>query len=497
MNNNKNTAAALGQSNEDYLETLLTQLKHMKRAGDRIDGYSFVRNFVSVTEDNTEIKGWLNENNVLSTADFNKLLKTIRHEHEIMAELGFIPKTPIEYVQKYVVARDISMKIDGSLSRKQRIKVGDKVITAEDREDREVDNHYRLSARNSLTSQHLYTELKIHRDNLRMGFTDSQLDTALTSWSDDAYAQVYVDAISPIMYKPGKATGPVGEAMWSNLEAAVFDVTDTTPGFAIQVLKKFIWQVKRKALSMPVTNHLMPVFVGAQGVGKSTFLDKLIAPLNGAHANVGFDDISDNRNSTEMWRNLVLVFEEMSGAKRADMNSVKSTLTASVLDRRVLGTNRRIKVPQMATFIGNSNFSLGEIIRDTTGVRRFAELIHSTKPNHAVVNETDFLLLWQSVDERGEDPSLSIMSVLKAQQEENRNQSSVEQWANLHGKLFRADTSSTNLYEVYKEWEMSYASREALSLNNFSKQMKTLAMSPSFGWVGTRVSAGMKYRYVG
>ena len=47
----------------------------------------------------------------------------------------------------------------------------------------------------------------------------------------------------------------------------------------MDILKHFIWQIKRKLWKKPVKEHIMPVFVGATGAGKSYNLLKLLEPI--------------------------------------------------------------------------------------------------------------------------------------------------------------------------------------------------------------------------
>ena len=47
----------------------------------------------------------------------------------------------------------------------------------------------------------------------------------------------------------------------------------------MDILKHFIWQIKRKLWKKPVKEDIMPDFVGATGAGKSYNLLKLLEPI--------------------------------------------------------------------------------------------------------------------------------------------------------------------------------------------------------------------------
>ena len=92
-------------------------------------------------------------------------------------------------------------------------------------------------------------------------------------------------------------------------------------------------------------------------------------------------------------------------------------------------TNRFVNVPQNLTFIGTSNATgFQEIVRDTTGTRRFLALACKPVLDWQTVNATDWRTVWKSVDETAADPMLAFADTLKAKQETQRDKSNVEVW---------------------------------------------------------------------
>jgi hypothetical protein len=227
----------------------------------------------------------------------------------------------------------------------------------------------------------------------------------------------------------------------------------------------------------------MPVLTGKQGGGKSTLVTNMLAPISDAWKSATFSDVADNR-LIDLWETPVLFMDEMSGAKKADMTTVKHAITASSLTRRPMRTNTDMQVPQRATFIGCSNEGLGEIIRDNTGIRRFAELDFSPNPDWKAMAEIDWKMLWHSVDEGAADPSLHVVDTLKVQQEENRNMCSVEMWAREKAGMHRNWVKASKLHEDFTLWEKSNFPGYNTSVNVFGRRMNNLIkqLGDAFGW---------------
>lgn len=221
---------------------------------------------------------------------------------------------------------------------------------------------------------------------------------------------------------------------WTALVAAIVDTEAVSPGYAIATIQKFMWQVKRKMKDLPVTAHLMPVFCGEQGNGKSTFVCRMLEPLHGIDRMVNFGEITDGRN-IQLFDAFVLFTDEMEKAAKADIEAIKNVITATKLSRRIFHSNFMATLRQNATLIGATNGTLGSNIRDTTGLRRFAPiptLRNPFKPGRPVdwerINGIDFAALWRSVQINDPDPMLAHMDELTRLQEEERERSPVELW---------------------------------------------------------------------
>lgn len=211
-------------------------------------------------------------------------------------------------------------------------------------------------------------------------------------------------------------------AMWARLVEAIIDL-DTA--FGVAVLQHFIWQVKRKQLRLAVCHHLMPVIVSrVQGGGKTTFVIRFLGPLEElASATALLSDIADPR-SGEILESPAVFIDDVERLTERQSPVLKSLMTTDAFSRRRLQTSKADNRRQCATLIGTANESVSRLIADPSGHRRFAELPFH---NGAVakggnpevwraVDETDYGLLWRSVNGFGPSPILDHLPALAAAQ---------------------------------------------------------------------------------
>ena len=176
------------------------------------------------------------------------------------------------------------------------------------------------------------------------------------------------------------------------------------------VMRHFIWQVKRKMKDEKVIYHMMIVYFGAQGGGKSYNLKQFFGPVLAEVFEADFDSITDSRNQLALIQSCIGFFDEMGKADRSDIESIKKVITASSLNVRLFHTQKAPPITQHSTFIGTSNKRLNELITDTTGMRRFWEMeclsAEELVKNHEMLNSLDYLSIWRSIDEGLDTPEL-------------------------------------------------------------------------------------------
>ena len=195
------------------------------------------------------------------------------------------------------------------------------------------------------------------------------------------------------------------------------------------VIRQFIYNVKVKLERRHPKFILMPVFVGNQGVGKSLAVQKLLEPIKHMTAPVNFDIFKDSREFKGTFgEKLVLEFDEMSAARKADIEAVKNKITAERINYRVLGTTQNSTLFNMSSMIGSSNSTLIDLLYDDTGKRRFYEIVCKTQAFWKEIEEVDALALWQCVDINSPPPIIPHLDRLNEAQLTYKNLNSAEEF---------------------------------------------------------------------
>ena len=296
------------------------------------------------------------------------------------------------------------------------------------------------------------------------------------------------------------------EAMWAHLVGAIFNLNTA---FGVAILQHFIWQVKRKQLRLPVCHHLMPVIVSkVQGSGKTTFVIRFLGPLEElASATALLSDIADPR-SAEILESPAVFIDDVERLTERQSPVLKSLLTAEAVSRRQLQTSKANKRRQCATLIGTANESISALIADPSGHRRFAELPFR---NGAVakggnvgvwraVDETDYGLLWRSVNGFGSSPIKPHLDALAAAQAAAAPVDRLREC--LVGLDLRSEAVQKNSVPGAVTADglrllICELLREEITPNAFSARMAVLVHDPAvpFGPKGTRRAKGNIYPF--
>ncbi|TIX16170.1 MAG: hypothetical protein E5V46_03490, partial [Mesorhizobium sp.] len=190
-------------------------------------------------------------------------------------------------------------------------------------------------------------------------------------------------------------------SQWSDV-ASLFAMDSN---LSVAILQHFVWQVKTKALRLPMQHHLMPIVWGAdQGSGKTTFVKALVAQLEELASFAFLSDIADTR-AGQIFSFPVVVVDDMQALEPRAVPILKSWLTADIATNRRLGTSSTARHRVLSSFIGTANTQIQHLVRDETGNRRFAMMPFRNgsveKGGSERVWETvkalDYELLWRSV----------------------------------------------------------------------------------------------------
>ena len=404
------------------------------------------------------------------------------------------PETPMEFVNIWTKHYGLEMDFKGNVSSKSfRTSAVIKMY-----EDLEVVNQKINDATNSKTIKTLLSEkriitdniksceirptldviirkLRISRDTFKLKFNDSQLADSIEEWSDIYKSSRRGEIFSSIIYLHDEEQIKRADNDLDKICEALFDENHLTKSANKNILRKFIWQVKRKIKGSAVTNHIMPVFTGAQGTGKSTFMHRFISPVAELSSPTDFKQLTDDRNIS-LFKNAVLIIDEMGFANRADIESVKSIMTATELARRPMRQNITVQIRQDATMIGASNKEVEQLIRDETGLRRFIGIRFKNNPDWNLIKDIDYAGIWRSVDEDGEDPTLESIDVILEAQEIARCKTPCEMWVKTLKINGTSKKTASNWFSEYRIWESLHFNKKNMDYDNWCKELRRLTI---------------------
>ncbi|MCF4129003.1 virulence-associated E family protein [Methylobacterium sp. SyP6R] len=339
----------------------------------------------------------------------------------VTAELGGYPYYDHELIPLWLTKHGYSMTFDGKFVRGPQT----------------VDTDY---VWRKLRSWNAHPTIKL--------FDSESLKGALLNWMDEERIRLLADAHEFVKYDGEDADHAKLRHFVETIIAPDEDPVrhERNIKAAMIALRAFMHRVKchlaaAAGISHPKgqlwwqhKSHLMPIFYGPQGAGKSTAIDALCAWLDERcmKAGASFSIVSQNSDRSLNYQLSVMpvmVFDEMAGIQKAEVADLKRTMMESTQMMRQaygIGGSRTL----VTTFIGASNRSIEHNIQDSTGSRRFYQIEVRPVPQHEIVN-FDFLAMWRAVDEKAVSPqheSTEAKELMALAQEEQRFTSPVEDW---------------------------------------------------------------------
>lgn len=506
---------------EKKVNAIISAWEDGKAVGAEDIAFGYALNTPVEFADNVKLVKWLQLNSDVTPVQFRKAVIERARRDKIVNELGGNPDTASDLVALVVKRDNIECSYDGMIKQKIRpYKIDHRGvkewITDEDLKNKTVRNYVAFHFPRHTDLPHLKLMLRNTASNLKLVFTSSAIEDAVDIWYANAKPQRLHELVNGITHGEGFLPHEKVEAdtTWNDIAEKLFDSSEKGSAYVIAVLQSFMWQVKRKLYGLEVTNHLMPVILGPQGVGKTTFVSMMIEPIRELSILTSFDAIDDERN-IEIWNRYIMFLDEMGHAKRDDVDAIKNAITAEVLSRRPMRSNTQVPVRQLATFIGCSNKELAQLIHDATGMRRFAPLRYSSTPDWDFANGINWSLLWRSVDENGDNPILLVKNILDDVQEEERFVGRVETWLRdfipaddrtADGSRYkdllnvRDRISANDLYELYRGFEdIAFPGASKTSRNDWNHEMKRIARNKPAAMIFDKIreSTGNYYVYTG
>jgi hypothetical protein len=288
--------------------------------------------------------------------------------------------------------------------------------------------------------------LECRKSGKAFGLT--MLRAAVRSVARDASIARRNDIMMQLMDPLNLVEQHLAELQWRRLCATCFDVD---VDLAIAILKKFIHQVKSKLLGREVKHHIAVVLQGEiQGSGKTTCARAFLQPLQELRSGeTTIGNFVDSRN-VDLYRYLAVFLDDLDEIDPKQVGTFKSLATGDEVVRRRLHTSRSRRFKQRASLIITCNRSIGDLIPDPSGNRRLAPLPFRNgdvarggcSSVWNTISETDFVLLWRSVDVFGIDPIAAHWKTLRTWQDQFRSLDPLEAW------LQELDVSSDSLRDI-------------------------------------------------
>ena len=146
-------------------------------------------------------------------------------------------------------------------------------------------------------------------------------------------------------------------------------VTTTNPALWSRCLKKWVVASVASLLDPKAVNQTVIVFSGSQGLGKTTWMEKLVPDTHKDYlfsGTVNPDNKDTLINLAECW---LINLDELENLNRAEIGALKEMITKSgIRIRRPYGHNNE-SLLRRASFVGSVNAH--QFLADTTGSRRF------------------------------------------------------------------------------------------------------------------------------
>jgi len=116
-------------------------------------------------------------------------------------------------------------------------------------------------------------------------------------------------------------------------------------------------------------NHTVIVLTGGQGIGKSTWMRRLVAPALRQYLCPSIQGADSKDVSIFLTENILIILDELENLNRKDLAAFKELITRpKVKIRRPYGRNME-NLPRRASFIASVNYE--QILTDMSGTRRY------------------------------------------------------------------------------------------------------------------------------
>lgn len=146
-------------------------------------------------------------------------------------------------------------------------------------------------------------------------------------------------------------------------------ITTTKQDLWQQCFKKWIVAMVGCVLDDKVINHTVIVFSGKQGLGKTTWVEKLVPKQLKEYLFSGTINPNNKDTLVQLAECMLINLDELENLNRSEIGSLKEIITKTQIRMRKAYGHNNETMPRRASFAGSVNTA--QFLNDSTGSRRF------------------------------------------------------------------------------------------------------------------------------
>jgi hypothetical protein len=146
-------------------------------------------------------------------------------------------------------------------------------------------------------------------------------------------------------------------------------ITTTKQDLWKQCFKKWLVAMVGCVLNDKVINHTVIVFSGKQGLGKTTWVEKLVPKQLKEYLFSGTINPNNKDTLVQLAECMLINLDELENLNRSEIGSLKEIITKTQIRMRKAYGHNSETMPRRASFAGSVNTA--QFLNDTTGSRRF------------------------------------------------------------------------------------------------------------------------------
>lgn len=181
----------------------------------------------------------------------------------------------------------------------------------------------------------------------------------------------------------------------------------------------WMWYLKRRIFNKPVVWHIWINFMGAQGIGKTQLITRMLQPLEDFMVNTSLAAMSDiTKEYMKFTDNYVIFLDELNTGDNSDtqeiqlsdseVDAIKQLMTQEYLTVRLYGTQSQARVKNTFAPISCANKHLYDILFDGDAMRRWFEFNckrQAAPESYTELNDmlAKFLDVMKAIDENNDN----------------------------------------------------------------------------------------------